>query len=479
MAGASGTPPPTNLAEKGYLNMKKIWLGLSVACLLVGVFGTIEDVVSGTPFWDAATILFFFGLLAAFFGWLAWLWRIRSPLKRTAEQVGALADSARERGEAYRELSASLKRRVWKHRIIGTLMAVFGVALWPLTDWDTLGIAAGTVVLIFGIAYFMMGAPQDYAAMTDAATMLGFDRPRNIREFYEAFKDIQTPLGSGWLGRFISSPYDSLIFGPDLRGQYIYFYLEAGGEVGFIGYSFLEKFISQRLTEPTYPPVENLGADTAGHLCYHTDIFFFKDWLRDSIEQFGKTGKPLPFTASEPSEVYTFTENFKLTGQHFEVQDKDANTVYVVDGTVPLINLRIFDTQGDEVFKMTKEIGHALATYRFFYKGEPYGVLEKQLTFVRDKFSMDIQDGRLELTEYAGTIGHNFRVTLNGRLIGAIMDNMDITIENILWDNAFLIVHEKEYLPLITAMAVMVTRELARDEDGGLTNRTGGATDIL
>ncbi len=459
--------------------MKKIWVGLSIVCLLVGILGTVEDVLSGTPFWDAATILFFFTLLAAFFGWLAWLWRIRSPLKRTAEQMGVIADSVQERNEAYKELSASLKHRVWKYHIIGILLCAAGVVMCPLGDWDTLWIALGTVVLIIGIAVFMMGSPKDYEAMTDAAAMLGFDRKYEIREFYEAFKNIQTPLGSGWLGRFISSPYDSLIFGPDLQGQYIYFYLNASGEVGFIGYSFLEGFISEQLTKPVYPPKENLGADTAGHLCYHTDIFFFKDWLKASIEQFAKTGTPLPFTISEPSEVYTFTENFKLTGQHFEVQDKDGSTVYVVDGTIPLINLRIFNTQGDEIFKMTKEIGHALATYQFFYKGEPYGVLEKQLTFVRDKFVMEIKDGKLELTEYAGTIGHNFKVTLNGKLIGAIMDNMDITIENILWDNAFLIVYDKEYLPLIIAMAVMVTRELARDEDGGLTNRTSGATDIL
>ena len=97
--------------------------------------------------------------------------------------------------------------------------------------------------------------------------------------------------------------------------------------------------------------------------------------------------------------------------------------------------------------------------------------MEKQFTFVRDTFTMDISEGRLELTEYAGTIGHNFKVTLNGTLIGAIMDDMDITIKNIIWDNAFLIVYDRTYLPLITAMAVMVTRELARDEDGGLSNR--------
>ena len=92
---------------------------------------------------------------------------------------------------------------------------------------------------------------------------------------------------------------------------------------------------------------------------------------------------------------------------------------------------------------------------------------------------METRDGNLELTEYAGTIGHNFRIMLDGRLIGAIMDDMDITIQNVIWDNAFLIVYEKEYLPLITAMAVMVTRELARDKDGGLTNRTGGASNLL
>ena len=455
--------------------MKKVWIGLSAACILIGILGTAEDVMSGTPFWDAAVILFVFGLAAAFFTWLAWLWRLRSPLKRTAEQVGAAAGAVKKSNDAYKELSASLKRRAWKYRIVGILVALIGVRLCPLGNWSSFWISVGTVVLIIGIAIFMMASPEDYNAMTDAAAMIGFDRRRDIREFYEAFKKLQTPLGSGWLGRFISSPYDSLIFGPDLQGQYIYFYLDGSGEVGYIGYSFLENFISKRLTEPVYPPRESLDADTAGHLCYHTDLFFFKDWLKESIKQFAKTGAPLPFTASEPSEVYTFTENFKLTGEHFEVQDKDQNTVYVVDGTLPLINLRIFDTQDHEIFRMTKEPGHALATYRFFYKGEPYGVLEKQLTFVRDQFAMETRDGTLELTEYAGTIGHNFHVTLNGRLIGAIMDDMGITIQNVLWDNAFLIVYEKEYLPLVTAMAVMVTRELARDQEGGLSNRTGGA----
>ena len=27
--------------------MKKVWIGLSIVCVLVGIFGTVEDVMSG------------------------------------------------------------------------------------------------------------------------------------------------------------------------------------------------------------------------------------------------------------------------------------------------------------------------------------------------------------------------------------------------------------------------------------------------
>ena len=54
----------------------------------------------------------------------------------------------------------------------------------------------------------------------------------------------------------------------------------------------------------------------------------------------------------------------------------------------------------------------------------------------------------------------------------AIVDNMDLTVGNIMFDNAFLIVYDAKYLPQLTALAVMAARELARDKDGGLSNRS-------
>lgn len=85
---------------------------------------------------------------------------------------------------------------------------------------------------------------------------------------------------------------------------------------------------------------------------------------------------------------------------------------------------------------------------------------------------MELPEGKLELREYTGSIGHNYSVKLNGTMIGTIVNNMDLTVGNIMFDNAFLIVYDAKYLPQLTALAVMAARELARDKDGGFSNRS-------
>lgn len=112
---------------------------------------------------------------------------------------------------------------------------------------------------------------------------------------------------------------------------------------------------------------------------------------------------------TKPSQIYTFTEDFKLTGQHFDLEDADGNLVYAIDSTVPLKTFRIYDAAHNEVFRMTKELLHVLPTYRFICMEEPYGTLQKKFALVKDRFSMELPEGTLELMEYAGSIGHNYR----------------------------------------------------------------------
>ena len=98
--------------------MKKVWIGLSITCILIGILGTAVDLIEGNSLEDTAVVLFVLALFAAFFGWLAWLWRIRSPLKRAGEQAAMAANKVKESNDAYKGLSKSLKLRVWKYQAL-------------------------------------------------------------------------------------------------------------------------------------------------------------------------------------------------------------------------------------------------------------------------------------------------------------------------------------------------------------------------
>ena len=130
---------------------------------------------------------------------------------------------------------------------------------------------------------------------------------------------------------------------------------------------------------------------------------------------------------------------------------------------MPLRTFRIFDQVGNEVFKVTKEVLNAIPTYRFYQNGEMIGILEKQFTLAKDRFQMDIAEGTLKLEEYAGSIGYNYLVSLNDKPIGAVMDDLELRLDKFNFDNSVVNVNQKKYM--ITALAIMVAREIARDEE--------------
>ena len=359
-----------------------------------------------------------------------------------------------------------MKMRRILYRLVGSVVAILGFGLILKFYYSTVMISVGTVILICGVAIWMAATPEDYNRADGVVKMITFgDTIRKIEDFYEAFKNVPTPLGSGYLGRFYTMKQPGLIFGPDEYGNYLYFWITNSGINGYLGYSDIPGFIKSRITEPLIPPKEDFADNTADYVCYHSDVILLQKYLFESISSYARTGEVLPIPESEPSEVYTFTEDFKLAGQHFDLCDKDGSLVYSIDGTAPLLKFRIFDPSHREVFRVEKEILHVLPTYRFYANDVLYGKLEKKFELVRDHFTMDITEGRLELTEYAASIGHNFTVTLNGRMLGAIMDDLELTIHNLIFDNAVMIVYDTDYLPLMTAMAIMVARESARDEE--------------
>ena len=202
--------------------MKKIFLGLCAATVLFGIHETVVDVLNNDFTDDSITVIVFLTLVAGLFAFLAWLFDGKSPVDRALEQTKNVVRQEQEKQEDYTNYSPAIKRRIWKFRIWGLLL--IAAALWICVNWhwEEIPVYFATVVLIVGIAVFGMGSPADYNAMTDSGAMIAMDSPRKIEEFYRAFRSIDTPLGSGWLGKFTTSPKESLIFGPNSRGEFLY-----------------------------------------------------------------------------------------------------------------------------------------------------------------------------------------------------------------------------------------------------------------
>lgn len=82
---------------------------------------------------------------------------------------------------------------------------------------ETITLTIATVVLIFGIAIWSMATPESYNSMTDMIAMISMEKPRKIEEFYEAYKNVDTPFGSAWLAKFYTMRQKALVFGPDAK----------------------------------------------------------------------------------------------------------------------------------------------------------------------------------------------------------------------------------------------------------------------
>jgi len=68
-------------------------MGLAVICFVLKLIATIQDA--------DGTFLFVGILFAALFGYLAWLWRGKSPIKRTGEQIANVVELEKQKREAY------------------------------------------------------------------------------------------------------------------------------------------------------------------------------------------------------------------------------------------------------------------------------------------------------------------------------------------------------------------------------------------
>lgn len=356
--------------------------------------------------------------------------------------------------------------------LLGIGMIVYGV-YFMITDYISFrGIVVFTILLIEALFFFMLAKGSVYNEAVDGV-QLASEVHATIQDLYAAFKDVDTPYGRPWIGHVKNIDSDCMIYGPTKDGSFLFGYYSFGkffiGENGY--YADLkedEEEIQSHIVDTT---IGNGHEDDEEAPLYNLVGRLYPAMYRSMFNTYAKTGKAEwtygSLTGGDGAKAYTFDERFAWFHQVYHLIDEEGNSVYDVSGIAPFKTFKLLDSKsGNEVLMMTKRLLRPLPRYDFYLDGRFYGSMRQRAKIWHDEFKMDTADGVLKLREISATIGTNYAVFMDERLIGTLSENLNLRIRNIVFDNFTITVFDDKYLPVLTAMGIMAERELVRDRQG-------------
>ncbi len=348
--------------------------------------------------------------------------------------------------------------------IIG-LLTIYFLFMYGLES--DLMIIIGTIILGLAVALYMTATPKDYNKNISSVKLIENPKKLSVQDVYNAFKNTPSLFGTPWLGKLKLVKGDVLFFGP-VQGEFIY--MHKLGSNFCIATNFMVNFIKANSEdlwrlENTKTPVDIFSDEDL--VCYSLLSQGALEDMYKVIENFSLTGNVVPFYDKEDlGKIYRFDEEFKLTGQKFNLLDFDGTPIYEIESTLPLktFYMRKIST-GAEVFRMEKKLFKVLNKYEFSLYGEDYGIFEQKLDLAHKTFAMQTNDGLLEMQSINDKIGTNYLVKMNDIVIGSIAERFSVTLHNLYFDNFILHVKDEKHTPLLGALTVMAARELQRDRD--------------
>ncbi len=352
-------------------------------------------------------------------------------------------------------------------KFIGTLIVLLGIVFLFMFGLDSdIAIILGTIILSVGVAIYMTATPQDYNKNISSVKMIENPKNLSVLDVYNGFKNVPSLLGTPWVAKMKLVKGDVIIWGP-VEGHFIY--LHKLGRNFCVSSNFMTSFIKPNKEDEwrlqnTHQPVDIFSDEDL--VCYTLLAQGVLEDMYKTIEDFCFTGNAMRFFNQENlGKIYRFDEEFKMTGQKFNLLDFNNNPIYEMEATLPLKTFYMRNVStGQEVFKMDKKLLKVLNKYEFFLYGEEYGIFEQKLDIAHDTFTMQTKDGLLEMQSINDKIGTNYIVKMNERVIGTIAERFAITLHNIVFDNFIVHVRDEKHTALLGALAVMAARELQRDK---------------
>lgn len=359
--------------------------------------------------------------------------------------------------------------RKWLSYVGAVILVGLAIYFFSLGD-ATVTIALATISLIAAITLWIMASDKNYNASIDLIKRVDNVGSITIEEVFHALEDLETPIGRPWIGHIVTISQPCIIWGPSATGEIIYAYkTKATGSIyltlALEGIEGAKESEDSQAMQAVASNIDEEKLDYKELICFRYNCASLLEDLCREIDIYVREHRiaSLPGRGSLNGTLYRFDEDFKLTGQRFHVCDMDQKPIYEVNGTFPLKTFSIKEIAGDrEVFSMKKRIFHILPHYDFYMNGEKYASFRKKIDLIHTTFTMQTQDGLLEMRSVNTTIGDNYQVKMNGEIIGNISEKLNLTLHNIVFDNFILFVREEKHTVLIAALATMAAREMAR-----------------
>jgi len=349
--------------------------------------------------------------------------------------------------------------------LLGIAMMVFAVYALIKEDFSGKGMGLFTMNLIYGLAmqYYAFNKAMNYAA---DGIKQSDEVSASIEALYNAFKDVDTPMGRPWIGRVKNIENDCIIYGPTDTGSFLFGYYLFGT------FTFGASPLTTMLEDPDEAGIHTVESkwdrdDFEMGQLYHLLSRMLPDFYISMFENYARTGIAACdfedlFERKTPN-VYVFDEIFSVMHQKYNLMDMEGNPRYYLHGVFPFWTFRLESVpDGREIVKSRRIIWHILfPTYDIYLNGEKYGRMRWMLRILRTKFRMKTMDGEVVVREMTATIGDQFGVYKNGALIGTIsqkigLSSLGMFVRDMVFDNFVIMVFDNENLPLVTALSVML-----------------------
>lgn len=343
-------------------------------------------------------------------------------------------------------------------RIAAVVLCALAVFLSIRDNFSGRAIIAGTLLLIEGITAWTVSDAKTYNAHMDGMKQVP-SMCAPLDEVFRAFEHVETPLGFPWMGKVRSIEDPCMVYGPTQAGSFLYCWYHTGeffvSECDDESWLDVDEAEKHRVHTSWDRDTDELGA------LYHLTAKLLPDFYWNMFEDYAVDHvaecRFLDGFRELRPDVFIFNEQFAVTEQDYELQDLDGNVRYLLHGAIPFMTFTLSDAQnGEEVFKITRRLLHALPQYDVYRRGEAYGRVAKQFDLTHESFKMETPDGLLELRNISATLTDQFVVYLNDYLIGTISERTTLHIRDMVYDNFIIMAFEPRHVPLMATLTVML-----------------------